>query len=37
MIDPRVEDAKYCSDGTHLWIKKKDGSIYCYTCDQVKK
>jgi hypothetical protein len=31
-MNPIVEDRKYCENGTHCWIKKEDGTIYCYTC-----
>lgn len=36
-MTPSEEDEKYCSEGTHLWILKKDGNIYCYGCGEIKK
>jgi hypothetical protein len=36
-MNPQEEDKKHCAEGTHLWILKHDGSVYCYTCDEVKK
>lgn len=30
--NPVVEDNEYCADGKHLWVMRKDDSIYCHNC-----